>query len=169
MASDLLKLFYANGRSTLVLEADVKHGWERRQKTYGFFQARWVPLRGDIRIRTQMAFIAQPATFSQRAALPPAITERLELEHVRLQYAPELLRSEVDILDYPWRLMSTNRPGIFIEVLPFLQIVPGLWYDLRIWIVFHGIDTLKPPPIEREYGDGTALAGGLPETNRRRH
>jgi len=55
---------YANGRSSLVIEADLDRGWEKLQKAFGFFQQTRVPFRRDLTIRTQLTLIAQPGSFA---------------------------------------------------------------------------------------------------------
>lgn len=205
MEKELLKLGYANGRRTLVIEADLARGWKRRHKTYGFFHVRWVPFAAprdrdseqhklwearlaaiydkendqivrigrrafsDLKIKCQLTFIAQPASFADRAAKPPAADVLVDLTHSRLRHTEGLLRAEVDFLDHPWTLTkdSPRRPHIFINKRPFSITATDLWHDLTILLVFHGLGLHRPPPVEWDDGDGTASPGGLPGTSRR--
>jgi hypothetical protein len=60
-------------RTALVIEADLDRGWERLQKTYGFFRQTRVPYRDDLTIRVQMTLIAQPASFESWASCVPDV------------------------------------------------------------------------------------------------
>ena len=70
--------------------------------------------------------------------------------------------------EQPWRMMSTNRPGLFIEELPLLAPHPQLWFDLRAWIVFH-FPPPAPVPDVKEWCQKMFVPGGQFESNRRRH
>jgi hypothetical protein len=168
---EIYDVCYADRGTALVLRGDLHRGWRKLPKTYGFNASQKVYYRGDWSIRAQLSLIAQPATFDSRAASFPdvSIEDGDELVGFALRPGERLLTVKVALkADQPWRIMSTGRPGIYIEELPLLVTAPQLWFDLRAWIVFHG-----PPPIPvrdaREWGQRMFLPGGRFESNRRRH
>jgi hypothetical protein len=112
-------------------------------KTYGFNASTKIYYKRGWSIRAQLTLIAQPANLEDRAALfPNNSLEEFRQQTVSYVLKKRRLAATISLLPaLPWRVMSTGRPGLFIEELPFLVIDQTLWIDLRIWIVFHG-----PPP-----------------------
>jgi len=170
MPNPVYDVHYADGRTSLVMEADLDQGWVQLQQTYGFFRQMRIPYRNDLSIRAQLALIARPATFDVWAQEFPrveveygdySVSYRLKQRHlvVKVALSPQ----------QPWRTTQQGRPEIFVEQLPFLQIDETHWYDLRAWIVFHE-GAPHPVPDVRVWAENTLVVpGGHFESNRRRH
>lgn len=103
---------YADERKTVLLKADLSKGWRRLEKTYGFFRQMWIWYRGDLRVRTMLTLLAQPATFHQSAAEFPDITLRGGNELTNYEIREKKLVLSVALReDQPWRLMIAARPN----------------------------------------------------------
>jgi hypothetical protein len=76
MAKPVFDVHYADGRTSLVMEADLDRGWTKRLKTYGYFQQSKIPYRNDQTIRAQLAVIAQPAGFEEWAKSFPDVESK---------------------------------------------------------------------------------------------
>lgn len=139
MTKPVYDVHYGDGRTSLVMEADLDRGWTRLQKTYGFFRQTRVPYRGDLTIRAQMTVIAQPAGFEEWASAFPDLGLDEDGRHWSYTLQKKHLILKVPLsADQPWRKTEQGRPEIFVEQLPFLKLNPKHWFDLRAWIVFHG-------------------------------
>ena len=142
------KLFgahYANQRRSVVMVADLARGWERRKKTFGFFRSTWIPYKNDLKIRLQLALIAQPATFGEWAQEFPELQIDAGDEMLSYQMHQRKLSVTVSLSpEQPWRRTEQGRPELFVEQLPLFKLGPNQWFDLRAWIVFH---EPTPPPI----------------------
>jgi hypothetical protein len=160
---------YAERGTTLVLKIDLDRGWRDLKKTYGFFEQKKIRYKGDWSIRTQVSLIAQPATFNYRAASFP-VTSLKGGDHL-FSYSLDVRQLTVKVAlneHQPWRMMSTGRPGLFIEELPLLHTQNLLSFDLRVWVVFHEPNP-TPPRDVREWCQRLFVPGGHFESNRRRH
>lgn len=160
---------YVDQGKALALTADLVTGWRRLQKTYGFFSSKKIYFKRGWSIRTQLTLIAQPATFDARVASSPDVFVAKEDATAAFTLHDRRLDVKVPLrADQPWRMMSTGRPGLFIEELGFAEIDDRLWLDLRAWIVFH-----HPPasPVRdvREWCERLFVPGGQIESNRGRH
>jgi hypothetical protein len=172
MPSPEFNVHYANGRTTVVMEADLDRGWKRLEKTYGFFSQTRVPYKGDLTLRTQLVVQFQPASFEGLAH------EFLDLQIGANEYGDEKLNYQlankqliVSVAlhpDMPWRKTPQGRPEIFVEQLPFLSLDAPHWYDLRAWIVVHE-SPRRPIPDLREWTQKHFVSGGQFESNRRKH
>jgi hypothetical protein len=158
---------YGDHGTALVFRADLDAGWGQLKKTYGFFRMLWVWYK-DWHIRTQLALIAQPATYDERAATFPDVSIETKEGAVLFSVQQKILTVKVPlIVDLPWRMTPTKCPEIFIEKLPLLA-AKGLLFDLRIWIVFHPPHP-APIPDVRVWCQKMFVPGGQMESNRRRH
>src|SRR5258708_4600476 len=100
----LFDVHYANQRSSVVMIADLDKGWGRRKKTYGFFRSAWMPYKDDLKVRLQLALIAQPGNFSNWAKEFPNIEFAVGDE--RLSYRLHERKLEVTVSLSPqqaWR------------------------------------------------------------------
>ena len=128
---------YADNRQTVVLKADLVKGWRRLEKTYGFFEQMWIWHRGDMRVRTMLTLLAQPATFDPSAAEFPNIILRGGTELTSFEIAEKKLVVRVPLnAEQPWRLMMGKRPGIYFEDLSLEIGQAKYWLDLRVWLVW---------------------------------
>jgi hypothetical protein len=160
---------YADNRKTVLLKADLDKGWRRLEKTYGFFRQMWIWYGGDLRVRTMLTLLAQPATFHESAKEFPDVALRggNELTNYEIR-EKKLLVSVALSQDQPWRLMMGKRPGIFFEELG-LNIGQGMyWLDLRAWLVFHPPGR-APIPDVRVWCQKFFVPAGQFESNRRHH
>lgn len=169
MAKPVFDVYYADGRTSLVLEADLDRGWERRQKTYGFFHQTKIPYRNDLSIRAQLTVISQPASFDEWAEIFPDV----ELDDVDSDLSFRLRQKQlivkVALLPHqPWRTTEQGRPELFIERLP-LCASRWRWYDLRAWIVFHESSRRPVPDVHVWTENNLIVPGGQFESNRQRH
>ncbi len=160
---------YANSRTTLVMAADLQRGWDRRQKTFGFFGQTKVPYRNDLVIRAQLAVIAQPASFDVWASTFPSLDFNCGDEKLRYRCFERYLEVHVALTpDQPWRKTQQGRPELYLEQLP-LATNGEHWYDLRAWIVFHD-GSKRPIPDVRVWTENhLVVPGGQFECNRRNH
>jgi hypothetical protein len=163
-------IHYADKRQSVVLEADLDKGWGIRKKTYGFFRSAWVPYKDDLKIRAQLALIAQPATFSEWATDFPPI--ELDLGNDSLSYHLRDKKFSVKVsltANQQWRTTPEGRPEIFIAETPLLKLDENRWFDLRTWIVFH--EPSRPPikDVRVWVENRLVLPGGQFESQRRRH
>src|SRR5438105_4380899 len=111
-------VYYADGRTSLVLQADLDLGWRRLQKTYGFFQQRKVPYRNDLTIRAQLAIICQPGSFDESARNFPDVEIKVGNENVHYDLHNKRLSMKVPLSpSHNWRTTVQGRPEIFIEEL----------------------------------------------------
>ena len=160
---------YADGRTSLVLEADLDRGWGVLQKTYGFFHQTRIPYRNDLTIRAQLSVISQPASFDEWAKNFPDV----ELEDgdgdpsYRLR-GRQLIVKVALLPHQPWRVTEQGRPELFIERLP-LCTSQYRWYDLRAWIVFHEGSRRSVPDVHVWTENNLIVPGGRFESSRQRH
>lgn len=160
---------YADRGSALIIKANLAEGWRELKKTFGFFAHKRIHYRGDWTIRAQLSVIAQPPTFDEQAGSFPLLTKEYggSLVSYALKERQLLVRIALNP-DQPWRIMSTGRPGLYIEELPLLTLGDRLWFDLRAWIVFHAPPP-APVPDVRVWCQKLFVPGGQIEANRRRH
>jgi hypothetical protein len=160
---------YADRGTALVLKADLERGWRKLEKTYGFFTHKKIHYKRDWSIRAQLSVIAQPATFNERAASFPDVEGESGNELVGYVLGHKRLEVRIGLKeDQPWRIMSTGRPGLFIENLPLFRSTPELWFDLRAWVVFHAPPTIAIKDV-RVWCQQLFVPGGQFESNRRNH
>jgi hypothetical protein len=153
---------YADSRTTLVLEADLSHGWRHLKKTFGFFRTKWVWFIKDTKIRTQLSFIAQPASLGKEISAFPAIERHWSSGPNFFDLTGERLIAKLP-LNQERRILSTNIPGIYFEELGAVAL-GNLSFDLRILIAFHDPGMHKE---KDEYDwDSKFLSGGLPGSKR---
>jgi hypothetical protein len=160
---------YSGGRTALVLMADLDRGWEKLQKTYGFFHQTRIPYRNDLSIRAQLTVISQPAGFDESANTFPDI--ELEDGDSNLSFSlhnKQLVMTVALLPHQPWRTTEQGRPELFIERLP-LCATPQRFYDLRAWIVFHEGSRRRIPDVHEWTENNLIVPGGQFESNRRRH
>jgi hypothetical protein len=160
---------YSGDRKSLILKGDLNKGWRKLEKTYGFFRSMWVWYIGDLRIRTQLSALAQPATFHQTAINFPDITLTRGDEQVRFSIQKKILEARIALNeDQPWRLMMEKRPGLFVDDRNIDIGQPFFWLDLRAWVIFHPSGR-APIPDVRVWCQRLFVPGGQLESNRRRH
>lgn len=124
-------VYYADGRTSLVLAADLDQGWEKLQKTYGFFHQTRIPYRNDLSISAQLTVISQPASFDKRAkTFPDAELEDWDSDLSFRLHNKQLVIKVAFLPHQHWRLTEQGRPELFIERLPLCS-TPWRWYDLR--------------------------------------
>ncbi len=161
---------YSDHGTAILLEADLDRGWRRLKKTYGFNASKKIYYKHGWSIRAQLTLIAQPASFEIRAAVfPNGSCDKRQDPLISYQLKDRKLAVKIGLVaEHPWREMSTGRPGLFIEELPFLSFDQTLWVDLRVWIVFH---RPSPAPVKdvREWGQRMFVPGGQFESNRQKH
>jgi hypothetical protein len=170
MQNKVFDVHYADSRTAVVVKADLGRGWNKLQKTYGFFKQTRVPYKGDLTIRVQLSVIAQPASFSECAREFPDF--ELELANPLLSYIikDRQLIMKVSLLpDQSWRKTEQGRPEIFITKQPLITRDDGRWYDLRAWLVFHESPKMPVPDVRVWVENKLFIAGGQIESNRRRH
>lgn len=171
MRPSLFDVHYANGRSAVVMEADLESGWKQLRKTCGYFRSTWVPYKDDLKIRAQLAVIAQPATFAEWARSFPDI----EFEGVgdeTLSYTLRAKRLAITLSlspGQPWRTTKQGRPQLYVEQVPFFRLDKDHWFDLRAWVIFH--EASRPPvkDVRIWVENRLVLPGGQFESQRRRH
>jgi hypothetical protein len=119
MEKSVFNVHYADGRTSLVMEADLDRGWNRLQKTYGFFRQSRIPYRDDLSIRAKLQLIAQPAGFEKWAANFPDLTIESGDADVSYTLHDHHLVIKVALLPHqPWRTTPQGRPEIFVAELP---------------------------------------------------
>lgn len=169
MPNPLFDVHYADGRTSVAMVADLKRGWNRLQKTYGFFQQTRIPFKNDLVIRAQLSLIAQPGNFGEWAREFPDLEIQGESA---FPYTIRNRRLEVKVRlasDQPWRTTAQGRPEIFISEQPFIRRDDWTWYDLRIWLIWHE-PGMRPIPDVRVWVESKLFVpGGQIESNRRRH
>jgi hypothetical protein len=167
---------YSDNRSTIVFKADLDAGWRELEKTYGFFRTLWIWYR-DWHVRTQLAVIAQPATFDERAQQFPDVS--LQDRDGLVSYLVDQRKLTVRVplsVTLPWRLTPSQNPEIFLEKLPLVvhdfNLSPGvnlsLAFDLRVWIIFHQPQP-APIPDVRVWCQKFFVPAGQFESKRSRH
>lgn len=158
---------YADNKSTIVFKADLDAGWRELEKTYGFFRTLWVWYR-DWHVRTQLAVIAQPATFDERARQFPDVSLQARDELVSYLVDKRKLTVRVPLsVTLPWRLTPSQYPEIFLEKLP-LVVHDYLAFDLRVWIIFHPPQR-APIPDVKVWCQKFFVPSGQFESKRSRH
>ena len=170
MLDRVFDVHYADSRTAVVIKANLYKGWEKLEKTYGFFRQTRIPYRGDLNIRVQLAVIAQPASFHDWASEFPDLDLHLLGSTRSYVIEDRILTVKVSLSpDQPWRTTGRGRPEIYVEELPLLTRDDGGWYDLRAWIIFH--EPARPPiPDVRAWVENKLFVpGGHIESNRRRH
>lgn len=165
----IFDVHYANGRTSIVLEADLDQGWKKLQKTYGFFHQTRIPYRNDLTIRAQLQVIYQPGGFDQWAKEFPDFEldngdkdVSFRLHNKRLVLAVALAPHQL------WRTTQQGRPEIFVERLPLCNHQWG-WYDLRAWIVFHESSCRPVSDVHVWTENNLVVPGGQFESKRQRH
>ncbi len=132
-------VYYADNRSSLVIDTDLVSGWRRLEKAYGFNHQTKIPFRNDLSIRAQLTVIAQPASFEEWAQNFSTLDMSSGNERVKFELSQGRLKVKVALsADQTWRIMSSGRPGLFLEELPFLKYDSTRWYELRAWTVSRG-------------------------------
>lgn len=170
MPKSVLDLHYADGRTSLVMEADLDGGWGRLEKTYGFFHYNRVPYRNDLTIRAQLSLIAQPAGFDEWAKKFPPFESKAGDSDLSYEFQGSLFVLKVALLPHmAWRKTPQGRPELYVEEVPFLPIGEGRSYDLRAWIVFHEGSRRPVSDIRVWTENNLIVPGGQVESNRRRH
>ena len=160
---------YADNRQTVVLKADLVRGWRRLEKTYGFLEQMWIWHRGDLRVRTMLTLLAQPATLDASAAEFPSVTLRGGTELTSFEIVQKKLEVRVPLSpDQPWRFMMGKRPGIYLEGSNLDIGQAKYWLDLRVWLVFHPPGR-APIPDVKAWCQRLFVPRGQFESNRRRH
>lgn len=162
-------VYYSDGRTSLVLAADLDRGWEKLQKTYGFFHQMRIPYRNDLSIRAQLTVISQPASFDESANTFPDIELEDGDSNLSFRLHKKQLAMKVALLPHqPWRTTEQGRPELFIERLP-LCATAKRFHDLRTWIVFHESSRRRIPDVHVWTENNLIVPGGQFESNRRRH
>jgi hypothetical protein len=170
MPNAALNAYYANHRSEIVLEADLEKGWGLRRKTYGFFHSKWVPYKGDLKVRAQLSLIAQPATFGDWAKLFPAIELTAGNELLSYRFDEKRLFVKISLLPgQAWRTTPEGRPEIFVAETPVLRVDECRWFDLRAWVVFHQPSRAPINDVRIWVENQLFVPGGQIESQRRRH
>jgi hypothetical protein len=160
---------YSGDKQTLILRADLEHGWRKLEKTYGFFRTMWIWYKVDFRVRTQLSALAQPGTFHESAAHFPDVTMKRGDQQASFEIEQKILEVKVALnSEQPWRLMMGKRPGLFFDDLSIDIGQPYFWLDLRAWIVFHPPGKKSIPDV-RVWCQRLFVPGGQFESNRRRH
>jgi hypothetical protein len=166
----LYDVHYGDGRTSIVLEADLERGWTKLQKTYGFFRQTRIPYRNDVKIRAQLSVIAQPASVEPWAQDFPDIEAEGNDSELTYELRRKHLIVKVSLLpSQPWRTTQQGRPELYVERLSWLPIDEQHWIDLRAWIVFHE-GTLRRIPDVRVWAENNLVVpGGQFESSRRHH
>ena len=95
------------------------------------------PYKNDLKIRLQLALIAQPATFREWAEEFPELQIDAGDEMLSYQMHQREVCHGLSVTQQPWRRTEQGRPELFVEQLPLFKLGPNQWFDLRAWIVFH--------------------------------
>jgi hypothetical protein len=165
----ILDVHYGDGRTSLVMEADMDRGWAKLQKTYGFFHQTRIPYRNDLSIRAQLQLICQPASFDQYAQEFPHVELNTGDEDLSCRiHGKQLVLKVALVPNQPWRKTQQGRPELYIEYLPLWQ-GEYRYYDLRAWIVFHDGARRPVPDVRIWTENNLVVPGGQFESNRRRH
>lgn len=165
-------VYYADGRTSLVIEADVARGWKKLEKTYGFNRQTRIPYKNDVKIRAQLDVIVQPATFGEWAKSFPDVTLQLGDNDLSYQLQNGILTLKITMLPHQplWtKTKEKGRPMLFVEELPLFTVAPKGWYDLRAWIVFHEGFRRPIPDVHVWAENSIVVPGGQFESNRRHH
>jgi hypothetical protein len=165
----IFDVHYADGRTSLVMEADLDGGWSKLQKTYGFPHQMRIPYRDDLTIRAQLTLICQPASFDQYAQEFPNVEMNTEDENLSCRVNGKHLVLKAALApNQPWRKTPQGRPELYFEYLPLWQ-GEYRYYDLRAWIVFHELGRRPVPDVRVWAENNLVVPGGQFESNRRRH
>jgi len=168
MLQPIYEVHYGDRRTSLVMKADLDRGWRKLKNTYGFFQHKRIPYRGDLSIKAQLAVWAYPSSLSEWAQTFPDC----ELEYGGKDFSYALrnrqLVVKVALLPHqPWRKTPQGRPLLYVR-LPLLEGEYGPWCELHTWIVFH--EGSRPVGDVRVWAENNlVIPGGQFESSRRRH
>jgi hypothetical protein len=169
-----LECGYAGANKEIIrLRADLERGWRNLDGPWGFDEQDYLLYEGESKFRCRLRLAEKaPRTWESRKTFH----ERYSAEPLRLgNNAVSLhgMKLEVDVpFAQSWAPTndSNRRPSVYEirEDVFCIETTDGnVKYRLQLWVVLHGRSKMFVKD-ERELGDGFSLAGGRPESNRRK-
>lgn len=161
---------YADGRQSLVMEANLGSGWKKLKKTYGFFHQTRIPFRDGLHIRAQLSVFAEPSGFGAWAEDFPDIRIDLHDPDARYQILEKRLTVTIPLRpDQAWGKTPEGRPRLYIERLPLVTVGRIGRHNLQGLIVVHERSSPPISDVRVWVENKLVVPGGQPESNRRRH
>lgn len=157
---DTLIADYTERRSCIRLVADLDSGWRDLGKCWGFDKTKYLPYSRDNKFRCRIRIGTHATHIDEFPPVEWACSIGANTICIKDQ------RFEVIVpLDQPWRTTDnpSKNPIVYLEQ----SMRVGCAYLFQIWVVCHGPGKMYVKNAY-EYGDGKSLAGGRPESDRRR-
>lgn len=154
---------------TLVLTGDLAKGWRQFSKGgYGFCESSTLDLKEDWRVRGQLMIEAFRSHNSpHRESWPTELSGRVQGQTFFALVRESVVLVDSDLVKAAAHIVGpSQKRGIFENAL-HIGWANGLQYMLSLWVIFTPPPSKRPGDI-REWNLLPFLAGGLPETNRRR-
>ena len=160
---DILAADYVAGRSCIQLTADLERGWKNLGKYWGFDKQIYLPYSRESKFRCRIRVAAHTTLACESYNFPSIEWDGKDGVHT-FHIKDHRLRVIVP-LNQPWTptKLKSHNPCLYLEKVQRFDCE----YSFRIWIVHHGPGQMFVKD-EYEHGDGHALTGGRPESNRRR-
>jgi len=170
MGNAIIAGSYTLERTAVAVKADLRLGWRRLRKTWGYFGHTWIPHRDNTKLRLQINLSAQPETFDAWAAEFPSLEAEGQTDVCSWSLSAQSLA-----LVFPlgrlesWGHTPQGRARIAFSQKPFFSLDRNRCYDLSALVVCHDDSPLPIPNIRVWLDSKHFVHGGRPESSRRRH